>query len=129
MRLSARQPDPVRARHSSGNSAHLRLRVMGLVAASSQAGAVLAATIAITVHEPGGHPLAGPTDATGSWSAEVPRGRYRVSIWNPRLRDEAVDFERELTIGDTDRATLTLRLAKSLQPARIEGRPHSWDSY
>ena len=236
MRLSARQRDTVRATRSAGNRAQLRLRVMGLVAALSQAGAVFAATVAITVQEPGGHPLAGTvitvrpldgqshpapalhtvmdqvshafepdvlvipvgstvafpnsdsvshqiysfsptkrfqlplyrgtpyppvrfdqagvvtlgcnihdemvafllvtdapfygrTDATGSWSAEVPRGRYRVSIWHPRLRDEALDLERELTIGETDRATLTLRLAKSPQPAPIEGRPHSWDSY
>ena len=236
MRLPARHPDTATASHSAWEPAKLRLRLMGLVAALSQAGAVFAATIAITVQEPGGHPLAGTvitvhplggqsqpapavhavmdqvsrafepdllvipvgstvafpnsdsvshqiysfsptkrfqlplyrgtpyppvrfdqagvvtlgcnihddmvafllvtdapfygrTDATGSWSAEVPRGRYRVSIWHPRLRDEAAGFERELTIDDTDRATLTLRLAKSLQPARIEGRPHSWDSY
>jgi plastocyanin len=74
-------------------------------------------------------PFFGRTDAAGSWSADVSRGRYRVSIWHPRLRDEPTDLERELTIGETDRASLTLRLAKPLEPAPIEGRPHSWDSY
>ncbi|TLY61553.1 MAG: methylamine utilization protein [Gammaproteobacteria bacterium] len=236
MRLSARPHHTVGARRRVGNSVPLGLRLAGLVAALGQAGALFAATIAITVQEPGGHPLAGTvitvhplgsqsqpapavhavmdqvsrafepdllvipvgstvafpnsdsvshqiysfsptkrfqlplyrgtpyppvrfdqagvvtlgcnihddmvafllvtdapfygrTDATGSWSAEIPRGRYRVSVWHPRLRDEAADLQRELTIGETDRATLTLRLAKSLQPAPLEGRPHSWDSY
>ena len=32
-------------------------------------------------------PYYGRTDATGTWTAEVPRGHYRVSIWHPRLRD------------------------------------------
>jgi len=30
-------------------------------------------------------------------------------------------------VGDADRADLTLRLLKSLQPAPIADRPHSWD--
>ena len=44
-----------------------------------------------------------------------------------RLRESEADLERELTVGDTDRADLTLRLAKSLEPAPITDRPHSWD--
>ena len=55
------------------------------------------------------------------------RGRYRISVWHPRLRDEAADLERELTVRDTDRAELTIRLVKSLQPAPLTDRPHSWD--
>jgi plastocyanin len=72
-------------------------------------------------------PYFGRTDAQGAWSAEVPRGRYQVSIWHPRLRDSEADLERELTVGDADRADLQLRLLKSLQPAPITDRPHSWD--
>jgi plastocyanin len=72
-------------------------------------------------------PSYGRTDANGAWSAEVPRGRYQISIWHPRLRDDAADLERELTVRDTDRAELTIRLVKSLQPAPITDRPHSWD--
>jgi len=74
-------------------------------------------------------PFFGRTDSAGSWSADLPRGRYRVSIWHPRLRSEGTELEREVTIGEADRATLTLRLARPLQPAPIEKRPHSWDSY
>ena len=69
----------------------------------------------------------GRTDATGAWSAELPRGRYRVTLWHPRLRESETDLERELTIGDADRAELTLHLTKTLQPAPLADRPHSWD--
>ena len=72
-------------------------------------------------------PYFGRTNQAGGWSADVPRGRYRVAIWHPRLRDSEADLQRELTVGDTDRADLTLRLAKALEPAPITGRPHSWD--
>lgn len=72
-------------------------------------------------------PYFGRTDKSGAWSAEVPRGRYRVSIWHPRMRDAETDLERELTVGDADRAELTLHLTKALLPAPITDRPHSWD--
>jgi plastocyanin len=72
-------------------------------------------------------PYFGRTDARGAWSADVPRGRYRVSIWHPRLRESEADLERELTVSDAERADLTLHLLKSLQPAPITDRPHSWD--
>jgi plastocyanin len=72
-------------------------------------------------------PWYGRTDNGGSWSAEVPRGRYRVALWHPRLRENTDELERELTVGDSDRADLTLRLSKPLQPAPLSDRPHSWD--
>jgi plastocyanin len=72
-------------------------------------------------------PYFGRTDAGGVWSAEVTRGQYRVLIWHPRVRDEGADLERVLTVNDTDRAELTLRLVKPLQPAPLTDRAHSWD--
>ena len=69
----------------------------------------------------------GRTNSSGAWTVELPRGRYRVALWHPRLRDSESDLERELTVGETDRADLTLRLSKPLQPAALGGRPHSWD--
>lgn len=72
-------------------------------------------------------PYFGRTDAQGAWSGDVPRGRYQVSVWHPRLRESEAALERELTVGDADRADLTLRLLKSLQPAPLADRPHSWD--
>jgi len=72
-------------------------------------------------------PYFGRTDSGGAWSGEVARGRYRVAIWHPRLREDAAELERELTVGDGDRAELTLRLQKPLQPAPLADRPHSWD--
>jgi len=49
-----------------------------------------------------------------------------VNLWHPRVRDEGADLERQLTVSEGDRAELTLRLVKPLQPAPLE-RPHSWD--
>ena len=72
-------------------------------------------------------PYYGRTDSKGAWSSEPTHGRYRITIWHPRMRDEAADLERELTIGEGDHAELTLRLGKSLSPAPLADRPHSWD--
>lgn len=72
-------------------------------------------------------PYFGRTDASGAWTAEVTRGHYEVSLWHPRIRDDSADLERQLTVSETDRAELTLRLAKPLQAAPLAERPHSWD--
>lgn len=72
-------------------------------------------------------PYFGRTDSGGAWSGEVTRGRYHVAIWHPRIRDESADLERELTVQESDRAELTLHLARPLQPATLAARPHSWD--
>jgi plastocyanin len=72
-------------------------------------------------------PYYGRTDQAGAWTVEVARGRYRISIWHPRLRESEADLDRELTVGDADHAELTLRLTKALQPAPLSERPHSWD--
>jgi plastocyanin len=72
-------------------------------------------------------PYFGRTDASGKWSVEVPRGRYQVRIWHPRIRDSDADLARDLSIGEGDRADLTLHLLKPLQPAPLTDHPHSWD--
>ena len=72
-------------------------------------------------------PYFGRTDATGSWSVDVARGTYRVTVWHPRMQ-EGSELEREMLIAEGDRAALTLRLAKALQPAPLESR-RSWDAY
>ena len=69
----------------------------------------------------------GRTNDGGTFSAEVTRGRYHVALWHPRLRDNETDLTRELTVGEGDRAELTLRLTRGLQPAPLSDRPHSWD--
>ena len=72
-------------------------------------------------------PYFGRTDSKGSWSVEVPRGTYRVTVWHPRMRENA-ELGREVPLGDADRLAVAVRLAKPLQPAPLEGR-HSWDAY
>ncbi len=71
----------------------------------------------------------GRTDASGTWTAEIPRGKYRVSVWHPRMNDDVTELDRELMVGEGDRATLTLRLARALRPAPLQSHPHSWDAY
>ena len=69
------------------------------------------------------------TGATGAWSASgVGRGRYRIELWHPRLRDDPVALAREISVGE-ERAEIRIRLAKPLRPAPLVGRPHSWDAY
>jgi len=72
-------------------------------------------------------PYYGKTDKQGSWSADLPRGTYRVTVWHPRMR-EGSSLEQEAVITESDRATVTMRLAKPLQPPPLEAH-HSWDSY
>jgi plastocyanin len=74
-------------------------------------------------------PFFGRTDVAGTWTTEIPRGKYRVAVWHPRMRDDSTELDRELTVGEGDRASLTLRLAKPLRPAPLGERPHSWDAY
>jgi plastocyanin len=74
-------------------------------------------------------PFYGPTNKSGVWSAEAPGGAYRISIWHPRIRDEAKSLDGAVTVSDTGGGTLTFHLSKLLKPAPLEGRPHSWDSY
>jgi plastocyanin len=71
----------------------------------------------------------GRTDAAGTWTTDLARGKYRVSVWHPRMNDGAGELDRELTVGEGDRATLTLHLAKGLRPAPLQPHPHSWDAY
>jgi plastocyanin len=69
----------------------------------------------------------GRADSSGLWSAEVSHGRYRVTIWHPRAREDAAGLQQELSVNDADHANLTLRLTKAMWPAPLADRPHSWD--
>ncbi|HUK01870.1 MAG TPA: hypothetical protein VLW26_06285 [Steroidobacteraceae bacterium] len=72
----------------------------------------------------------GRTSASGAWSQSgVARGKYRVTIWYPRVRDAAANLQRDVTIGDVERAEVSVKLEKTLRPAPLEKRPHSWDAY
>ena len=70
-------------------------------------------------------PYFGRTDATGSWSVDLPPGAYRVTIWQPRMQESS---EQEVTVSHIGRAEIHVRLTKALRPAPLESR-HSWDTY
>ena len=69
-------------------------------------------------------PFYGRSDARGEWQArELPAGRYRVRVWHPLLAEPELLQTFDTASGDK----LEIRLSKSLRPAPLTGRPHSWD--
>lgn len=74
-------------------------------------------------------PFFGTTDAQGAWSAQLPAGRYQITVWHPRMREESPSLVRELSIDVGDRASLTLQLTKALRPQPMEGQMPSGDGY
>lgn len=74
-------------------------------------------------------PFYGTTNAQGTWSAELPGGRYEITVWHPRMREPTPGLVRDLSVDAKDRATLTLQLTKPLRPAPMEGQSPGSDSY
>jgi plastocyanin len=67
----------------------------------------------------------GRTDARGIWSvANLPSGRYRLRLWHPLLNESGAT---ESVVSTDVSESVQLRLKRSLRPAPITGRPHSWD--
>ena len=70
-------------------------------------------------------PFYGRTDARGEWQArDLPNGRYRVRVWHPLLNEAQEPLQAFDTVSGEK---LEFRLSKSLRPAPLTGRPHSWD--
>ena len=74
-------------------------------------------------------PFYGTTDAQGTWTANVPAGRYEITVWHPRMHEPTPTLVRELSIDARDRVALTLQLTKPMRSAPMEGGSPSWDSY
>ncbi len=71
-------------------------------------------------------PWFGRTDDRGSWIADdVPAGRYRLRIWHP-LMNEPEDKGRIVEVGGQP-VSATIKLTRSLKPAPLSDRPHSWE--
>jgi plastocyanin len=67
----------------------------------------------------------GRTDANGQWTLpDLPAGKFRLRLWHPLL-NETAGIER-LVEGGNDN-TVEIQLLRSLRPAPLTGRPHSWD--
>ena len=74
-------------------------------------------------------PYFGRTDPGGAWvQKDLPRGRYRITLWHPRLR-EPDPLQQEAVVGATDRVEAVIHIAQALRPAPLQSRPHSWDAY
>jgi plastocyanin len=71
-------------------------------------------------------PWFGRTDTGGKWAVpSLPAGRFRLRLWHPLL-SEPHDVERIIEAGAGE-YRLEIRLSRSLRPAPLTGRPHSWD--
>jgi len=70
-------------------------------------------------------PYFGRSDQRGEFSVpDLPAGRYRVRVWHPLL-NEGTALERSVEVGEAGE-TVEIRLTKSLRPAPLTDRPHSW---
>jgi len=71
-------------------------------------------------------PWFGRTDANGRWALpNLPAGRFRLRLWHPLL-NEPLDIERLINAGAGEER-VEIRLSRTLRPAPLTGRPHSWD--
>jgi len=71
-------------------------------------------------------PYFGRTDVSGKWSVpNLPPGRFRLRLWHPLL-NEQLEVVRLIDAGAAE-AIVEIRLTRTLRPAPLTGRPHSWD--
>ncbi len=71
-------------------------------------------------------PYFGRTDASGTWSVpNLPAGRFRLRLWHPLL-NEPIEVVRLIDAGAAE-ALVEIHLTRTLRPAPLTGRPHSWD--
>jgi plastocyanin len=71
-------------------------------------------------------PWFGRTDASGKWTlSNLPAGRFRLRLWHPLL-NEPIEVERLINASAAEER-IEIRLSRSLRPAPLTGRPHSWD--
>jgi len=76
-------------------------------------------------------PYFGKTDGAGMLRLkDLPRGRYLVSIWSPRIADDGAVLSQEVELDAPGPATVEFKLRQSLRSAP-QPRPHpnNWDAY
>jgi len=72
----------------------------------------------------------GRTAQDGSWAQpDVARGRYRIEIWNPRLREPGQTLQQDIVVNPGEHVAVQIRAGHALGPAQRQMRPHSWDAY
>jgi plastocyanin len=73
-------------------------------------------------------PFFGRSDPKGEWIlADVPNGMYRLKVWHPLLNEPPAALERDIDVRSPTRTEAVVRLTRSMRPAPISSRPHSWD--
>jgi plastocyanin len=75
-------------------------------------------------------PYYGTTAADGTWvQPDVARGRYRVEIWSPRLKEPGQLLQHEIVVGQGEHVVTEIHAEHALRPGEMSERPHSWDAY
>ncbi len=71
----------------------------------------------------------GFTAADGTWTQpELPRGKYRIEVWSPRLQEPGQLLQREVVVTG-EHVAAEIRSDHALRPPQLQKRPHSWDAY
>jgi len=63
-------------------------------------------------------PYFGKTDASGSFSIEVPDAEYQVQLWHPQIQDEMDSLLKTLAVKGSSNVSFTLKQA--LLPSNAE---------
>lgn len=75
-------------------------------------------------------PYFGTTDRAGNWSTmDVAAGRYRVSLWHPRLPGATHTVEQQLVVERTGTATVGFRVDGAGRTVFSPPKPRTWDAY
>ncbi len=73
-------------------------------------------------------PWFGRTDAQGRWSiGGLAAGEYEITVWHPRLRDEAGQLTSRLRVESGASAQSRFRSAKPMRPGPLSGKSREWD--
>ena len=60
----------------------------------------------------------GKSDARGRWAADLPAGKYHLSVWTPQSTREVVQFEQDITLGSSQAQQVDIKLSRSAASAR-----------
>ena len=73
-------------------------------------------------------PWFGQTNAKGQWAITgLVAGYYEVSVWHPRLRDDARLMTSHVRLEAAGAAETRFRSAQPMRPAPLTGKAREWD--
>jgi hypothetical protein len=52
------------------------------------------------------------------WAGDLPAGKYRISVWTPQSTRDVVQFEQDVTVGDSPSQHVEINLPRAAASAR-----------